>query len=141
MKLALLALAALTVTTPAPAADRPQGEVASLFAISEDLKKQAQLLYDIATDCEFCADDYPERAVEQPWFCEDYEAEGEAAPKGCLREPGRESRVERESRLMCTGPTEVIADDDPALAFFRRDEGLSLETRKEALAMTRAGCD
>lgn len=78
----------------------------------------------------------------QPWFCEDYEAEGEKAPKGCVREPGRESRMERERRLMCTGPTEVIADDDPALAFFRTDEGLSLETRKEALAIERVNsCD
>lgn len=81
-------------------------------------------------------------SIEQPWFCGDYEAEGEEAPKGCVREPGRESRVERERRLMCTGPTEVIADDDPALAFFRTDEGLSLETRKEALAIERVNsCD
>lgn len=81
-------------------------------------------------------------STEQPWFCEDYEAEGERPPKGCVREPGRESRVERERRLMCTGPTEIIADDDPALAFFRIDEGLSLATRKEALAIERVNsCD
>lgn len=30
-------------------------------------------------------------STEQPWFCEDYEAEGEEAPKGCVREPGRDS--------------------------------------------------
>ena len=25
----------------------------------------------------------------QPWFCEDYVAEGEVAPEGCVHEPGR----------------------------------------------------
>jgi hypothetical protein len=62
-----------------------------------------------------------------------YEREGEAQ-QSCIDDAKRQA--------LCTGPTEVIADDDPALAFFRIDEGLSLETRKEALAIERVNsCD
>lgn len=52
--------------------------------------------------------------------------------------PAAETTPDRERRLLCTGPTDFIPDDDPALEFFRIDEGLSLATRKEALAIERA---
>lgn len=77
-----------------------------------------------------------------------YERDG-SAQSDCIKEArlnqalcGAPTCVEMQRRLMCTGPTEVIADDDPALAFFRTDEGLSLATRKEALAIERVNsCD
>lgn len=49
-----------------------------------------------------------------------------------------ETPEEREHRLICTGPVETIADDDPGLFYYRADPDLS--SRKVALAIDRAGC-
>lgn len=100
MKPLLLALA--LVATPVAAEPLPPDDVEKLLAISADLDRRgypeaAQQIYDIATDCEFCADDHPKRdpyaeVPEQPWFCEDYEANDEPPFPECIHEPRRERR-------------------------------------------------
>lgn len=150
----------LALACASPAFAQPQEESTRLLAVSDELKRQAQILRDIATDDQ-----------EQPWFCEDYEAEGEAPAKGCVRERdmipvsrgewesierrlcGQNGSVSRDEdgpvcdedesrRLLCTGPTETIADDDPGLELFLSKYPNSLEDRKVALAIERENsCD
>lgn len=76
--------------------------------------------------------------AEQPWFCEDYIAEGEPPFPGCVYEGGRDEW----RALVCTGQTDTIPDDDPALGLFREAEPDSMEARKAALAIARVNsCD
>lgn len=120
----IIILLAIACATPAFA--QPQEEAARLLAVSDELKQQAQILYDIATD-----GGHVEGS--EPWSCEDYEAAGKAPAEGCIRE---------DRWALCFGPTETIADDDPGLELFLSKYPDSLEDRKVALARTRASsCD
>jgi len=79
-----------SLSSPAKAAELPSPCVERLLEISTELRRlgfdqEAQAIYDIATDCQFCADDHPEDQG-QPWFCEDYLAEGEPPFPGCVYE-------------------------------------------------------
>lgn len=59
--------------------------------------------------------------------------------KGAVDQDADSARVHA---LICTGPSEVIADNDPALELFREKEPNSLADRKVALAIERVNsCD